>query len=98
MQLIYISAKTCEPDLRDLISKENYFCSIILGIHWNVNRDTPSFAFHEISDLAQNGKPSQRNILKLLSTLYDATEIFQLVIINPKNIFQNICKQYCINL
>ena len=64
-----------------------------MGIIWNEKDDTLSFNFQEICDLAQQLKPTKRNILKILSMFYDPTGILQPVIINLKIIFQNICKQ-----
>ena len=92
MHLIYTNLETKEPNLRKIIDDENP-SSKILGIIWNEKDDTLSFNFQEICDLAQQLKPTKRNILKILSMFYDPTGILQPVIINLKIIFQNICKQ-----
>ena len=49
--------------------------------------------FKKSCDLAQQLKPTNRNILKVLPIFYDPTGILQPIIINLKIIFQNICKQ-----
>ena len=84
--------RTNEPNLRKIIGDENP-SSKVLGIVWNEKDDTLSFNSQEICDLAQQLKPTKRNILKILSMFYDPTRILQPVIINLKIIFQNICKQ-----
>ena len=84
--------RTNEPNLQKIIGDENP-SSKILGAIWNEKDDTLSFNFQEICDLAQQLKPTKRNILKILSMFYDPTGILQPVIINLKITFQNICKQ-----
>ena len=85
--------RTNEPNLQKLIGDENLSSSKILGIIWNEKNDTLSFQFQEICNLAQNLKPTKRNILKILSMFYDPIGILQPVIINLKIIFQNVCKR-----
>ena len=84
--------RTSKPNLRKIIGDENP-SSKILGIIWNKKDDTLLFNFQETCDLAQQLKPTKRNILKVLSIFYYPTGILQPVIINLKIIFQNICKQ-----
>ena len=84
--------RTNESNLRKVIGDENP-SSKILGIVLNEKDDTLSSNFQEICDLAQQLKPTKRNMLKILSMFYDPTGILQPVIINLKIIFQNVCKQ-----
>ena len=84
--------RTNEPNLRKSVGNENP-SSKILGSIWNKKDDTLSFNFQEICDLAQQLKPTKRNILKILFMFYEPAGILQRVIINLKIIFQNICKQ-----
>ena len=60
--------RTNESNLRKIIGDENP-SSKILGIVWNERDDTLSFNFQEICDLAQQLKPTKRNILKILSVI-----------------------------
>ena len=56
--------RTSKPNLRKIIGDENP-SSKILGIIWNKKDDTLLFNFQEICDLAQQLKPTKRNILKV---------------------------------
>ena len=78
--------RTNKPNLRKIIGDKKP-SSKILGIIWNEKEDTLSFNFQEICDLAQQLKPTKRNILNILSMFYDATGMLQPVIINLRIIF-----------
>ena len=84
--------RTNKPNLGKIIGDESH-SSKILDVIWNEKSDTLSFKFQEVCDLAQQLKPTKRNILKMLSMFYDPTGIWQPVFINLKNVFWNICKQ-----
>ena len=64
----------------------------VLGIEWDDDGDKLIFRLNEIFKDALNIHPTKRNILSVISTIYDPVGYLQLVTIQLKILFQEICK------
>ena len=64
----------------------------VLGIEWDDIRDKLVFHLNETFEDAVNIKPTKRNILSIISTIYDPVGYLQPVTIQLKILFQEICK------
>ena len=64
----------------------------VLGIEWDDDNDKLIFRLNEILKDALNIQPTKRNILSIISTIYDPVGYLQLVTIQLKILFQEICK------
>ena len=64
----------------------------VLGIEWDDDNDKLIFRLNEILKDALNIQPTKRNILSVISTIYDPVGYLQLVTIQLKILFQEICK------
>ena len=64
----------------------------VLGIEWDDDNDKLIFRLNEILKDALKIQPTKRNILSVISTIYDPVGYLQLVTIQLKILFQEICK------
>ena len=68
----------------------------VLGIEWADDSDKSVFRSNEIFkdalNIQLNIQPTKRNILSVISTIYDPVGYLQPVIIQLKKLFQEICK------
>ena len=64
----------------------------VVGIKWDDDNDKLIFRLNEIFKDALNIQPTKRNILSVMSTIYNPVGYLQPVTIQLKNLFQEICK------
>ena len=64
----------------------------VLGIEWDDINDKLIFNVNEIFKDAINIQPTKRNILSIISTIYDPVGYLQPITIPLKILFQEICK------
>ena len=63
----------------------------VLGINWNVERDEMYFDFEKLVKFARSLNPTQRNLPKMIASLYHPLGIISPVIITMKCLFQEVC-------
>ena len=63
----------------------------VLGLQWNEKGDTFVLNVVELFNSAVTIKPTKRNILKVIASVYDPVGYLQSVIIKLKLLFQEIC-------
>ena len=64
----------------------------VLGIEWDDDSDKLVFRLNEIFKDVLNIQPTKRNILSVISAIYDPVARLQQVTIQLKILFQEICK------
>ena len=63
----------------------------VLGLHWNCETDMFSFQFVEFIEKAKGLIMTKRNLLSLLSGLYDPLGIISPIVVSMKILFQELC-------
>ena len=64
----------------------------VLGLGWNIEHDTIHFNFEHISQKKERLEPTKRNLLSLLSSLFDPLGLISGVVVSMKILFQDVCK------
>ena len=64
----------------------------VLGLSWNIENDTIHFQFEHISRKKERLEPTKRNLLSLLSSLFDPLGLISGVVVTMKILFQDVCK------
>ena len=64
----------------------------MLGLSWNIENDTIHFQFEHISRKKERLEPTKRNLLSLLSSLFDPLGLISGVVVSMKILFQDVCK------
>ena len=64
----------------------------VLGLSWNIENDTIHFQFEHISRKKERLEPTKRNLLSLLSSLFDPLGLISGVVVSMKILFQDVCK------
>ena len=64
----------------------------VLGLSWNIENDTIHFQFEHISQKKERLEPTKRNLLSLLSSLFDPLGLISGVVVSMKILFQDVCK------
>ena len=64
----------------------------VLGLGWNIEHDTIHFNFEHISQKKERLEPTKRNLLSLLSSLFDPLGLISGVVVTMKILFQDVCK------
>ena len=86
--------RTNNTELRNLIADDDVLDeenAKVLGIRWNQTEDTLELGVNEIFVKADGIKPTKRNILKVIASIYDPVGYIQPVVIKLKLLFQEIC-------
>ena len=64
----------------------------VLGLNWDVLCDTLSCVVKPVLELARSVCPSKRNILSVVASIFDPMGILSCFMLQPKQIFQLLCK------
>ena len=87
-----VNIKTVNSDNVNTKLVPNNRYAKVLGIEWDDIRDKLVFRLNEIFKDAADIQPTKRNILSIISTIYDPVGYLQPVTIQLKILFQEICK------
>jgi len=60
----------------------------VLGLPWDLERDTIKFSFGKLIDKALVMQPTKRNLLSLLASVFDPLGITSLMIVSMKMLYQ----------
>ena len=63
----------------------------VLGIRWNEDEDYLIMGVKEVSELAKDLKPTKRNVMKVIASIYDPVGFLAPVLVDLKLLFQDIC-------
>ena len=77
---------------KEIHTTDNNTSKKVLGVTWNNKVDTLISDFLDLIKEAKLLKPTNRNVLKILS-FYDPMGLIQPIIIGLKILMQNICKE-----
>ena len=66
-------------------------CEKVLGMSWDCERDTIRFSFQHIISAAEKVKRTKRNVLSLLTRIFDPLGIISPVLVCMKLLFQETC-------
>ena len=64
----------------------------MLGLSWNIENNMIHFLFEHISQKKERLEPTKRNLLSLLSSLFDPLGLISRVVVSMKILFQDVCK------
>ena len=64
----------------------------VLGLAWDLVRDSIQFHLTHIADKAEKLEPTKRNVLSVLASLFDPLGIISPVTVSMKILFQALCK------
>ena len=67
-------------------------CSKVLSFPWNYENDVICFNFAKIVAKAQEVRPTKRNVLSALASMFDPLGIISPVIVYMKMLFQELCR------
>ena len=65
----------------------------VLGLAWDIERDKIKFDFGSVIDAARKLKPTKRNVLSVLSRIFDPLGIISPVLVSMKLLFQELCSE-----
>ena len=65
----------------------------VLGQAWDTNRDKIIFDFESIISAAGRLKPSKRNVLSVLSRVFDPLGLISPVLVSMKLLFRELCSE-----
>ena len=86
--------RTNDLALRNLINdseKDPSYNEKVLGIPWDNQEDKLILGVSEIFAKAEDVKPTKRNILRVIASIYDPVGYLAPIVINLKLLFQEIC-------
>ena len=63
----------------------------VLGLIWNSSTDSLVFRLDGLVDLARSLKPTKRNLLKIVTRIFDPMRLLSPIIIPMKRLFQELC-------
>ena len=66
--------------------------SKVLGTQWDMNEEQLVFRIRHLAQAAQSSRPTKRNVISVLSTIYDPMGILSPFVIRFKMLFQDLCR------
>ena len=66
-------------------------CKRVLGLPWDLGRDSIPFSFEKIVERAREMQATKRNLLSLLAGLFDPLGLISPMIVPMKMLFQTLC-------
>ena len=66
-------------------------CERVLGLPWDLERDSIPFSFEKIVERAREMQATKRNLLSLLAGLFDPLGLISPMIVPMKMLFQTLC-------
>ncbi len=82
-----------DESLDKAVKNEDDTMHKVLGLCWNFKTDTVLFDFQPIIQRAENMKPTKREILSLLTGVFDPLGVISPIQVSMKILFQQLCKE-----
>ena len=81
-------AKMTVGDLQEIQSQEEHK---VLGLNWNLDKDTFILKLEKVVEFGENLKPTKRNVLKIAAKVFDPLGLISPATVTLRMLLQELC-------